>query len=99
MRKSYERQYCFQSTPVAELNLHVDCRDEMIPVLAGLKHVYTTARLRNEVVKLVVADINQETRRDVGRPGLDDWQIVVLSAVRLGCNLDYDVTSGSRRKS
>lgn len=90
MRRSYERQYRFQSTPIAELKLNVDCRDEMIPVLAGLKHVYTNGRLRNEVVKLVAADINEESRRDVGRPGFDDWQIVVLSAVRLGCNFDYD---------
>ena len=34
--------------------------------------------------------INKDTLRDVGRPGLDDWQIVVLAAVRLGCNYDYD---------
>jgi len=43
-----------------------------------------------EVVKLVADDINEDSRRDVGRPGLDDWQIVVLAAVRLGCNYDYD---------
>jgi hypothetical protein len=30
------------------------------------------------------------SRRDVGREGFDDWQIVFLAAVRLGCNLDYD---------
>jgi hypothetical protein len=38
----------------------------------------------------VAEDINEDSRRDVGRPGLDDWQIVVLAAVRLGCNYDYD---------
>jgi hypothetical protein len=42
------------------------------------------------VVKLVADDINEDSRRDVGRPGFDDWQIVVLAAVRLGCDYDYD---------
>jgi hypothetical protein len=41
-------------------------------------------------VALVAEDINADTQRDVGRPGLDDWQIVVFAAVRLGCNYDYD---------
>jgi len=62
----------------------------MIPVLAGLQEVYSNSSLRREVVKLVAEDINQDTRRDVGRRGLDDWQVVVLAAVRLGCNYDYD---------
>ena len=90
MRQHYQRQRRFDCTPIAELTLNYDCRDEMIPVLAGLQHVYTNNSLRNKVVKLVAEDINEDTRRDVGRPGFDDWQIVVLAAVRLGCNYDYD---------
>jgi hypothetical protein len=90
MRRHYQRQHRFDCTPIAELVLNYDCRDEIIPVLTGLQHVYTDYSLRNKIVKLVAEDINQDTRRDVGRPGFDDWQIVVLSAVRLGCNYDYD---------
>ena len=90
MRQHYDRQRKFDQTPIAELKLNSDCRDEMIPVLAGLQHLYTTRSLRDKIVKLVADDINQDSRRDVGRPGLDDWQIVVLAAVRLGCNYDLD---------
>jgi hypothetical protein len=90
MRKHYDKQRRFDCTPIAEMMLNYDCRDEMIPILAGLQHVYTCSALRNKVVGLVAQDINDDTRRDVGRPGLDDWQIVVLAAVRLGCNYDYD---------
>jgi hypothetical protein len=90
MRQSYERQHRFDCTPIADLALNVRCRDEMIPILAGLQHVYTNSSLRNKVVRLVAEDINQNTRRDVGRPGFDDWQVVVLAAVRLGCNYNYD---------
>lgn len=90
MRKHYEKQRRFDCTPIGELMLNYDCRDEVIPVLAGLQYIYTCGELRRKVVTLVAEDINEESRRDVGRPGLDDWQIVVLAAVRLGCNYDYD---------
>lgn len=90
MRQHYQRQRRFDCTPIAELTLNYECRDEMIPVLAGLQHLYSDNSLRNKIVKLVANDINEDTRRDVGRPGFDDWQIVVLAAVRLGCNFDYD---------
>ena len=85
MRQRDERQARFDSTPIGELMLNYDCRDETIPVLAGLQQVYTCSSLRNKVVKLAAEDVNQDSRRDAGRPGLDDWQIVVLAAVRLGC--------------
>jgi IS5 family transposase len=90
MRKHYEKQRRFDCTPIAEMVLNYDCRDEVIPVLAGLQYAYTCSSLRNKVIRLVAQDVNEDTRRDVGRPGLDDWQIVVLGAVRLGCNYDYD---------
>ncbi len=90
MRQHYNKQYRFDCTPIAELMLNYECRDEVVPVLAGLQHLYTCSALRNKVVKLVAQDINEDSRRDVGRPGFDDWQIVVLAAVRLGCNYDYD---------
>lgn len=90
MRQHYEKQRRFDSTPIADLQLNYDCRDETVPVLAGLQHLYINGPLRNEVVKLVAADLNENSRRDVGRPAFDDWQVVVFAAVRLGCNYDYD---------
>ncbi len=90
MRQHYDNQRRFDCTPVGELMLNYDCRDEVIPILTGLQYIYTCSDLRRKLVKLVAKDINEESRRDVGRPGLDDWQIVVLAAVRLGCNYDYD---------
>ena len=90
MRQYYDKQRRFDCTPIGELELNYECRDEVVPVLAGLQYVYSCGELRRKMVQLVAEDINEESRRDVGRPGLDDWQIVVLAAVRLGCNYDYD---------
>ena len=41
MRKHYDRQRRFDATPIGELMLNLNCRDEMIPILAGLQYVYT----------------------------------------------------------
>jgi transposase, IS5 family len=90
MRQHYDTQQRFDCTPIGQLTLNYTCRDEMIPILAGLQYVYTCSELRRAVVRLIAEDINEASRRDVGRSGLDDWQIVVLAAVRLGCNYDYD---------
>ena len=90
VRKPYQRQHRFDCSPVAQVELNLECRDEIIPVLAGLQHIYTDNHLRTKVTRLVAADLNEDSRRDVGRPGMDDWQVVVLAAVRLGCDLDYD---------
>jgi len=90
MRKAYSPQLRFDSSPIAEVSLNFECRDEVIPVLAGLQYLYTDTKLRRKVVQLVANDLNQDSRRDVGRPGMDDWQVTVLAAVRLGCDYDYD---------
>ena len=90
MRKAYSPQRRFDCSPIAEVPLNFECRDEVIPVLAGLQYLYTETKLRRKVVQLVANDLNQDSRRDVGRPGMDDWQVTVLAAVRLGCDYDYD---------
>jgi len=90
MRKAYSRQRRFDCSSVAQVQLNFDCRDEIVPILAALQCVYTDHDLRRKITMLVADDLNQDTRRDVGRTGLDDWQVVVLAAVRLGCELDYD---------
>ena len=75
------------------IELNLECRDEMIPILLGFQHLYTAANLRMKVVQLVAADLNGNSRRDVGRPGMDDWHVIVLAAVRLGCVLTLHAQS------
>jgi len=74
VRIAYQSQHRFDSSPIANLSLNIECRDEVIPILVGLQHLYTDSTLRNKVVKLVAADLSEGSRRDVGRPGMDDWQ-------------------------
>jgi transposase, IS5 family len=76
--------------PIPEVQLNLNCRDELIPILRGLQHVYGEPPLRRELLALVGKDVNQGTSRKRGRRGLNYWEITVLAAARLGCNLDYD---------
>jgi hypothetical protein len=90
MRKPFEEQKRFGRQDIECIELNFNCRDEIIPILAALKHIYSDADVRNEILALVAADVNRGSRDDCGRAGLDYWQILVLAAVRLGCNLNYD---------
>src|SRR5262249_35956706 len=76
--------------PIGEVPLNRQCRDELIPILRGLQHLYGKAPLRRALLALVGQDVNRGTSRKRGRRGLNYWEIAVLAAVRLGCNLNYD---------
>jgi hypothetical protein len=78
------------SPPISQVKLNLNCRDEIIPILRALQHLYADKSLRQQLVELVGQDVNQASSRKHGRPGLSYWEIAVLAAVRLGCNLDYD---------
>ena len=90
MRKPFSTQTRLDCTTIGEVEFNLKCRDEIVPVLAGLRHIYSQGQLRDQILGLVAADVNERSRNDRGREGLDYWHIIVLAAVRLGCNLDYD---------
>jgi len=75
---------------IQAVQLNLNCRDEIIPILRALQHLYQDAPARQEILDLVGKDVNGHTSPKLGRKGLDYWSITVLAAVRLGCNFDYD---------
>jgi len=90
MRFAVDPQPTLSSTPILEIDLNCQCRDEIIPILRALQHIYGDLELRHDILKRVGHDVNRHTSRRRGRKGLDYWQVVVLAAVRLGCNLNFD---------
>jgi transposase, IS5 family len=76
--------------PISQVKLNLECRDEIIPILRALQHLYGDGALRRELLVLVGKDVNGDTSRKQGRRGMNYWEIVVLAAARLGCNLNYD---------
>ena len=90
MRKAFCDQRRLDCSAIRHVELNLNCRDEIIPMLAALQHIDSQPALRDDILTLVARDVNEKTRDDCGRAGLDYWQILVLASVRLGCNLDYD---------
>ena len=90
MRKPFDLQGRFDCPSVLEVELNHNCRDEIIPILESLKHLYSQPVLRDKILDLISQDVNGKTSNKHGRPGMDYWQILVLASVRLGCNLNYD---------
>jgi IS5 family transposase len=90
MRIAFDPQLRLDCPAVAAVRLNTDCRDEIIPILRALQHIYGRPDLRDQLLDAVARDVNAITRADQGRRGMDYWSILVLGVVRLGCNLDYD---------
>ena len=90
MRKPFERQMHLDCQTVPNVQLNLNCRDEIVPILRALQHLYGRPKLRNAILRDIARDVNPASSAARGREGMTYWQIVVLAAVRLGCNLDYD---------
>jgi IS5 family transposase len=90
MRIAFDPQLRFDCPAVPHVQLNTECRDEIIPILKALQHIYGRPELRDELLQAVAQDLNGTSSADRGRPGMDYWSILVLGAVRLGCNLNYD---------
>ena len=90
MRKSFSDQPRLDCHRIENVSVNFEGRDEIRPILAALQHIYNQHDIRDEILELIAEDVNRDSRRDIGREGLDDWQILVLASVRLGCNLNYD---------
>ena len=72
------------------VSLNLDCRNETIPILRALQHIYSTPKVRDSILGAIARDVNGKSKATLGRPGLSYWEILVLAAARLGCGYDYD---------
>ena len=98
MRRVIEPQMKLGELAIADIKLDPKSRDDIPQILRGLQHLYITPELRGPIFaileevlperqiegKTVKADPNN------GRPGMTQWQILVLGVLRLGLNTDYD---------
>lgn len=90
MRQAFPVQPTFDCPLPHQVKLNLGCRDEMIPILRALQHIYSDTALLQSITTLIGKDVNHTTSKKQGRPGLSYWEILVLAAVRMGCNYNYD---------
>jgi hypothetical protein len=89
MRQRYSPQPDLDVVPIEKIILPLNSRDELPPILAGLKWIWTNPALKAEIFTLLEAKI-LAGKKATGRTGMDLWQILVLGLVRLGLDADYD---------
>ena len=96
MRNVINPQLMLDEVDVGAIRLDPKSRDDVPQLLRGLQHIYTLPDLRERVFAILREVIPQRTTGEgkadagTGRPGMEQWRILVLGVVRLGLNADYD---------
>ena len=103
MRTIRDPQMNFGEVDIAAIELDLKSRDDIPPILRGLQYIYTTPALRASVFKVLERvipsrsgpglsreDRHRKANPRLGRPGMEQWKILVLGVLRLGLNTDYD---------
>jgi hypothetical protein len=80
---------------IAAIQLDPLSRDDIPRLLRGLQSIYLNPKVREEVFTILREVVprdaeGQPVSVDTGRPGMSQWQILVLGVWRLGLNADYD---------
>lgn len=98
MRTVFHSQMFLGEEDIAKIKFDPKSRDDIPQLLAGLQFIYTNPDLRaavfsilEEVIPCRVGPCKEgKASKDKGRPGMEQWQILVLGTLRLGLNTDYD---------
>jgi hypothetical protein len=95
MREVMKRQAELGELSIGAIALDRKSRDDIPKLLVGLQYIYTHRELRDEVFGILQEVIPQRVdgknaSSALGRPGMDQWKILVLGVVRLGLDADYD---------
>jgi transposase, IS5 family len=90
MRKRFEQQLTIGRLLIQDTEIPTAKRSGALPGLcAALKEIFITPKWNEKVFEVLDKAILSE-KRQTGRPGMDLWQIFVLSQVRLCQNISYD---------
>lgn len=62
MRQAIERHRRLDCVSIWRVMLHLNCREELIPILRGLQRIYATLKVRKAILKLVHRDVLAKSR-------------------------------------
>jgi hypothetical protein len=98
MRTVLHSQINLGEQDISKIKLDPKSRDDIPYLLLGLQYIWCNPELKKSVFKIIqelipfkVGNANKEkASADKGRPGMEQWTILVLGVLRLGLNADYD---------
>lgn len=85
-----EEQMKLGEVDISRIEFDLKCRDEIPKILIGFQYIYTNPELRERIFDVLKRMIPDAVAQDDGRPGMELWRILILGALRLNCNWDYD---------
>ena len=96
MREILNPQLTLDEIDIGAIKLDPRSRDDIPKLLRGLQFLYTKRELRAQVFEILKEVVPQRAEGkgqasiQLGRPGMEQWRILVLGALRLCLNADYD---------
>jgi IS5 family transposase len=96
MRNVINPQMLLDGVDIGAIDLSMKSRDDIPQILLGLQHIYTEPELRDRVFailrEVLPNRVKGEGKADAGsgRPGMEQWRILVLGVLRLGLSADFD---------
>lgn len=96
MRNVINPQMLLDGADIGAIDLSSKSRDDIPQILRGLQHIYTEPALRERVFAILQEVIPNRAKGEgkadagTGRPGMEQWRILVLGVLRLGLNADFD---------
>ena len=90
MRTVIEEQMKIGEIDISQIQFDLQSRDEIPKLLMGLQYIYSNPDLRDSVFSILENISPPHVNTETGRKGMTYWKILVLGAIRLACNFDYD---------
>ena len=100
MRNVISSQLEIGQVDIANIVIDVTSRDDIPLILLGLQHIYTTDPLKEAVFKILQEVIPRKNKKgsdetaavssNKGRPGMEQWRILVLGTLRVALGADFD---------
>ena len=90
MRKLFNEQMKIGAIDIASIEIDKKSRDEVPKTLLGLQSIFTNIRIRERVFTILKQALPAKSLTGIGRNGMSAWEILVLSAIKLSCDTDYD---------
>ena len=98
MRQVIYPQLQFGEQDISAIEFDPKSRDDIPQILRGLQYIYVTPELRERVFAILAEVIpvstidgkDEPADASTGRPGMEQWKILVLGVLRLGLNADFD---------
>ena len=90
MRQTRKPQLALGEARIEDIKLDHKSRDDIPAVLLGLQHLYSHEQTREKLFSLLEEHILPGTNRNVGRPGMELWRILVMGVLKQGLGCDFD---------